>query len=175
MLDITYQSSELERIATAVGRRAADVVAAGYGRAVSLGTKSSATDVVTQTDLDAETLIRELLYKATPVAGIIGEEGGTSGATERLQWVIDPLDGTVNFLHGVPIFAVSIAAAVDGVFVAGAVVDALRGDEFSAHLGGGARLNGMSITTSPCSSLQSALITMDFPTLPAYAPYRERS
>ena len=162
MPDVGYPRPELERIATEVGRQAADVVAAAYGRALAVGTKSSASDVVTQTDLDAESLIRDLLLEATPFAGIIGEEGGTSGATERLQWIIDPLDGTVNFLYGVPIFAVSIAAALDGVLVAGAVVDALRGDVFSAHLGGGARLDGASISTSPCSSLQNALIATGF-------------
>ena len=79
-----------------------------------------------------------MLLEATPGAGILGEEGGTTAPGARLQWVIDPLDGTINFIYGVPLFAVSIAAAVDGEIVAGAVVDVLRDELFSAHRGGGA-------------------------------------
>ena len=114
---------ELERIAVLVARAAAAQVAASFGSAAAIATKSSETDVVTQTDLDTETLIRRLLEEATPGCGFVGEEGGGTGADRRLQWIIDPLDGTVNFLYAVPIFSVSIAAALDGEFVAGAVVD----------------------------------------------------
>jgi myo-inositol-1(or 4)-monophosphatase len=152
----------LEAIAVDVATKGAKLVAAGYGRANALGTKSSATDVVTQTDLDAEELIRLLLDRATPGAGILGEEGGAIRATQRLQWIIDPLDGTVNFLYALPVFAVSIAAAVDGEFVAGAVIDVLRGDVFSAHLGGGARLNGSPIGISDCTAMPAALIATGF-------------
>jgi myo-inositol-1(or 4)-monophosphatase len=79
-----------------------------------------------------------------------------------LQWVIDPLDGTVNFLYGVPLFAVSIAAALDGEIVAGAVIDVLRGELFSAHLGGGARLDGAPIAVSGCTFLPRALVATGF-------------
>jgi myo-inositol-1(or 4)-monophosphatase len=76
--------------------------------------------------------------------------------------VIDPLDGTINFVYGVPLFAVSIAAAIDGEVVAGAVVDVLRGELFSAHRGGGARRDGEAIAVSACSSLPQALVTTGF-------------
>ncbi len=155
-------AAALEAIAVEVARKASEVVAHGYGRATAVATKSSPTDVVTQTDIDSETLIRTLLESATPGCGIIGEEGGSTRGTQRLQWVIDPLDGTVNFLYGVPIFAVSIAAAVDGVFVAGAVVDVMRAEVYSAFLGGGSRREGESISSSSCSSLSSALVTTGF-------------
>ncbi len=138
------------------------MVAEGYGRATSVATKTSSTDVVTQTDIDTEQFIRTLLGAATPNCGIIGEEGGEDGAGARVKWVIDPLDGTVNFLYGLPVFSVSIAVAVDGVFVAGAVVDALRGEVFSACEGGGARLDGLPIGVSDCSSLPAALIATGF-------------
>src|SRR5438874_7486731 len=85
----------------------------------------------------SEELVKRLLHERTPAAGFIGEEGGKSVPAARLQWVVDPLDGTINFLYGVPLFAVSIAAAVDGEVVAGAVVDVLRNELFSAHLDGG--------------------------------------
>jgi myo-inositol-1(or 4)-monophosphatase len=153
---------ELERIAATTARSAAELVTDNYGRPVPVGHKSSPTDVVTQTDLRAEELIRRELHAATPDAGVLGEEGETTQGGARLQWVIDPLDGTVNFLYGVPIFAVSIAAALDGEVVAGAVIDVLRGELFSAHLGGGARCDGEPIEVSSCTLLRNALVTTGF-------------
>jgi myo-inositol-1(or 4)-monophosphatase len=152
----------LERIAVHAARAAAGLVSSGYGSPDLVGYKSSPSDVVTQTDLRAEQLVRRVLNEETPAAGVLGEEGGTTTPAARLQWVIDPLDGTVNFLYGVPFFAVSIAAALDGEVVAGAVVDVLRGEVFSAHLGGGARMNGESISVSSCASLQDALVATGF-------------
>jgi myo-inositol-1(or 4)-monophosphatase len=154
--------AELERIAGHTARAAAILVTAAYGSADPVRRKSSPTDVVTQTDLRAEDLVRQLLEEATPAAGVLGEEVARTDPGARLQWVIDPLDGTVNFLYGVPLFAVSIAAAVDGEVVAGAVVDVLRDELFSAHLGGGARRNGESISVSSCASLPDALVATGF-------------
>jgi myo-inositol-1(or 4)-monophosphatase len=154
--------AELERIAEHAGRAAAALVTSAYGSADPIGRKSSPTDVVTQTDLSAEQLLRRLLREATPGAGILGEEEGTTSAGARLQWVIDPLDGTINFLYGVPLFAVSLAAAVDGEVVAGVVIDVLRDEVFSAHAGGGARRNGQAIEVSDCSSLPAALVATGF-------------
>jgi myo-inositol-1(or 4)-monophosphatase len=154
--------AELERLAATTARTAAALVTTTYGRPQQVGRKSSPTDVVTQTDLRAEELIRRRLREATPDAGFLGEEGETTGPSARLQWVIDPLDGTVNFIYGVPLFAVSIAAAVDGEVVAGAVIDVLRDELFSAHLGGGARLDGEPIDVSPCTLLPNALVATGF-------------
>jgi myo-inositol-1(or 4)-monophosphatase len=153
---------ELERIAIDTTRAAAAIVKAGYGSATSLRSKSSPTDIVTQTDLDSENLVRQLLSASTPHAGLLGEEGGGTNPGQPLQWIIDPLDGTINFLYGVPIFAVSIAAAVQGVVVAGAVIDVLRQEVFSAHVGGGARLNGEPIQVAGCDDLTKALIATGF-------------
>ena len=125
-------------------------------------TKSSPTDIVTQTDIDSERLIRERLTAATPEAGFVGEEGGASGQGRRLQWVIDPLDGTVNFWYQLPVLAVSIAAAVDGVVVAGAVVDVMSGETFSAARQRGSRLDGEPIHASSCDALSVALVTTGF-------------
>lgn len=154
--------SELESIAGAVARAAAAVITAAHRQPVLVGSKSSPTDVVTETDLHAEDLIRRHLRDATPEAGVLGEERGETLPGARLLWVTDPLDGTVNFLHGVPLLAVSIAAAVDGEVVAGAVVDVLRGELFSAHLGGGASCDGQPIAVSECSSLSQALVATGF-------------
>ena len=154
--------AELERIASRTARAAAAVVASAGAQRRPVGLKSSPTDVVTQTDLRAEDLARRLLIEATPEAGILGEEGGLTAPTARVQWVLDPLDGTINFLYGVPIFAVSIAAAVDGEVVAGAVVDVLHDELFSAYLDGGARRDGEPIAVSACASLPEALVTTGF-------------
>jgi myo-inositol-1(or 4)-monophosphatase len=153
---------DLEDVASAAARAAAEVVTSAYGQPRAVGHKSSPTDIVTQTDLRAEELLRSVLLTATPQAGILGEEGGKTAPGARLQWVIDPLDGTINFLYGVPLFAVSIAAAVDGQIVAGAVVDVLRGELFSAHRRGGARCDGQTISASSCQSLAEALVTTGF-------------
>jgi myo-inositol-1(or 4)-monophosphatase len=155
-------AGQLEDIAAATARTAAELVRGSYGRPRAVGRKSSPTDVVTQTDLRAEDLIRQLLRAATPDAGVLGEEGETTDRGARVQWVIDPLDGTVNFLYGVPVFAVSIAAAVDGEVVAAAVIDVLRDELFSAHLGGGARCDGAPIEVSLCASLPQALVATGF-------------
>jgi myo-inositol-1(or 4)-monophosphatase len=154
--------AELEHLAATTARSAAALVTAAYGRPHPVGQKSSPTDVVTQTDLRAEDLIRRRLREATPAAGVLGEEGETTEPGARLQWVIDPLDGTVNFLYSVPLFAVSIAAAVDGEVVAAAVIDVLRDELFSAHLGGGARRDGEPIEVSSCTSLPNALVATGF-------------
>jgi myo-inositol-1(or 4)-monophosphatase len=154
--------AELERIAGETARAAAAVVSETYGSPDPVGHKSSPTDVVTQTDLRAEDIVKGLLREATPESGFLAEEGGSSKPAARLQWVVDPLDGTINFLYGVPIFAVSIAAAVDGAVVAGAVVDVLRDELFSAHAGGGARRNGDPIATSACATLPHALVATGF-------------
>jgi myo-inositol-1(or 4)-monophosphatase len=156
------EPAELESLASAGARAAAELVASAYGRPHDVRRKSSPTDEVTQTDLRAEELIRRLLQSATPEAGLLGEEGGSTAPGARLQWVIDPLDGTINFRYGVPLFAVSIAAALDGEVVAGAVIDVLRDELFSAHLGGGARLDGAPIEVSDCTTLADALVTTGF-------------
>jgi myo-inositol-1(or 4)-monophosphatase len=156
------EAAALERIAASTARAAAALVTAAGGGADPVGRKSSPTDVVTQTDLRAEELVRRLLRTETPAAGVLGEEGGRTAPAAGLQWIVDPLDGTVNFMYGVPLFAVSIAAAVDGRVVAGAVIDVTRGELFSAHLGGGARRDGEPISASSCASLAEALVATGF-------------
>jgi myo-inositol-1(or 4)-monophosphatase len=155
---------ELETMAVAAAQASAALIRASVGRATWLGEKSSPTDVVTRTDLDAEQLIRRMLADTTPGAGILGEEGGQTltGAPGRLQWVVDPLDGTVNFLYSLPVIGVSVAAALDGDVVAGAVVDVLRDETFSASAGHGARLGGSPIEVSQCQALEQALVMTGF-------------
>lgn len=152
----------LESIAAATATSAAALVRSRLFDRRSLATKSSPTDIVTQTDVDSERLILAQLTAATPEAGFIGEETGGSGPAQRVQWVIDPLDGTVNFWYGLPVLAVSIAAAVDGVVTAGAVVDVSSGETFSAAKGLGSRLDGAAVAASACASLTQGLVTTGF-------------
>jgi myo-inositol-1(or 4)-monophosphatase len=165
--DYEYDLPELEAVAASVARASADLIRTNIGNVTRLGAKSSPTDVVTRTDLDAEALIRQLLAEATPGAGVLGEEGGQTPTPSgdhgaRLQWVVDPLDGTINFLYALPVMAVSVAAALDGEVVAGAVVDVLRNETFTAAAGLGARMDGRPIEISECPSLARALVLTGF-------------
>lgn len=101
--------------------------------------KSTPTDPVTLADTETERLVRDRLAELRPGEAILGEEqGGTSGAPGSVRWVVDPIDGTVNFIYGIPAYAVSLAAQVDGVSVAGAVADVCAHQVYSAAAGRGA-------------------------------------
>ena len=139
----------------------------------ALRSKSSPTDPVTIGDTETELLIRNRLAELRPGESILGEEGG--GAPQRrgaVRWVVDPIDGTVNFVYGIPTYAVSIAAQLDGQSVAGAVVDVARGDVYSAGIGLGAHvLIGGSRHRLRCSDvddLSMALLGTGF----GYQPHR---
>ena len=125
-------------------------------------TKSTATDVVTATDRASERLIVDGIRAARPDDAILGEEGTLDAGTTGVRWVVDPLDGTTNFLYGIPSFGPSIAAEVDGVVVAGVVSDTGRGEVFEATRGGGARLDGAPIAVNGHADLATALVGTGF-------------
>jgi myo-inositol-1(or 4)-monophosphatase len=161
------EAAKLEVVAVSAARASAALIRSNLGRATRLGEKSSPTDVVTRTDLDAEQLIRRLLADATPGSRVLGEEEGhtptpAGGDRARLEWVVDPLDGTVNFLYALPVVAVSVAAVLDGDIVAGAVVDVLRDETFAASARRGARLGGSRLEVSQCQALARALVMTGF-------------
>ncbi len=126
------------------------------------GAKSSATDIVTEADHAAEALVKERLLDARPDDGLVGEEGDDLRGTSGVVWIVDPIDGTVNYLYGLPHFAVSIAAEVDGEVVAGAVVAPALGDEYVATLGGGATRNGGPVRPRPAVPLGQRLLGTGF-------------
>jgi fructose-1,6-bisphosphatase/inositol monophosphatase family enzyme len=134
--------AELRDLAVGVAREAGELLASRAGRVEVAATKSSPTDVVTEMDRRAEELIRARLLAARPGDAILGEEAGETGDSDGapVRWVVDPLDGTVNYLYGLHDWAVSIAAEVGGTIVAGVVYVPMRGELFSASLGGGAWL-----------------------------------
>ncbi|HXS66223.1 MAG TPA: inositol monophosphatase family protein [Streptosporangiaceae bacterium] len=129
---------ELLELARATAREAGEMLADRSGRAVVVSTKSSPTDIVTEMDRAAERLIRDRIGAQRPEDAILGEEGGQTGEGALVRWVVDPLDGTVNYLYGLPDWAVSIAAEVSGEIVAGAICVPRRDALYYATLGGGA-------------------------------------
>jgi len=125
--------------------------------------KTSLKDLVTETDGAVERLLRESLGALVPQASFLGEEGSPDQGLAGLAWVVDPLDGTTNFAHGVPFVATSVALCQDGEPLLGIVNLPLLGELFVAVKGQGARLNGEGISVSDVSSLDSALVATGFP------------
>ena len=126
-------------------------------------TKSNLRDLVTEWDHRSEDLIRERLGARTPNIALLGEERGVTGPGGDLCWLVDPIDGTVNFAHGLPLFTVSISLERAGQPVVGVVVAPVMGWEFHAREGGGAHLGGEPITVSKVSSLDQAMLASGFP------------
>ncbi|HEY0387456.1 MAG TPA: inositol monophosphatase family protein [Gaiellales bacterium] len=133
--------------------------------ATGVDRKSSATDMVSDADRDAEALIRELLRGERPGDAILGEEGGGSdaaGSGDQLLWVIDPLDGTTNYLYRHPVWSVSVACEDEGGARAGVVHHPSIGETFTGVRGGGAFLNGRPIAVSEARDLSRSLIATGF-------------
>lgn len=141
---MTIEIEQLHGLAIGAATRAGELLLAGQGSAHQIGAKSSPTDVVTQMDRDAEAAIVTHLRRARPDDAILGEEGGTRDGTSGVRWVIDPLDGTVNYLYGLPLWGVSVAAEAHGQIVAGVVAVPALGQLYHAQAGGPALLSGAS-------------------------------
>jgi myo-inositol-1(or 4)-monophosphatase len=148
-----------ESTARAAGAQLRDAFARG-GHEVSA--KSSPTDLVSEADRAAERLIRERLLSARPGDAILGEEGGDAAGTSGVRWIVDPLDGTVNFLFGIPQWAVSIACDDGDGVAAGVVYDPVRDELWSAERDGPARLDGAEVTGSRCDDLGRAMVATGF-------------
>lgn len=157
------RASELLALATDAAGAAVEFLRAGReGMAGEIDTKSSPTDVVTAMDKAAEHLIVERLHAARPNDGVLGEEGGERSGSSGVRWVIDPIDGTVNYLYRLPSWSVSIAAEVDGEVVAGVVHDGPRDIAWTATRGGGAFRSGRQVHASTESELSRALVATGF-------------
>ena len=154
--------AHLEAVASEVARRAAELVARSAGQARAAATKSSPTDVVTATDVESEAFIRCELLGRCPGSSIFGEELDDDRGSNAVEWIVDPIDGTVNFLYDLPVVSVSIAATIDRTVVAGAVTDIHRVETFSAALGTGARRSGGPIAPNAPETLEKALIGTGF-------------
>lgn len=165
-----FDPRPLVDIATAIGQEAGALVQRMRASAiVSFDTKSTSTDVVTAADRASEQLVRTRLSELRPGEPVLGEEeGGT--VVEGLTWVVDPIDGTVNYLYGIPWYSVSIAAQLDGESVAGAVVEPATGRVWTAARGHGAFLDGEPLHVSATTDLSLSLLGYGF----AYRPERRQ-
>ena len=154
-------SADLE-LAERAARAAGEVLVSYYGRAPEgLESKTSVTDPVSDADREAERAIRDLLTTERPDDGLIGEEGTRVEGAGR-NWIVDPLDGTVNFLYGLRTWAVSIALEDEEGLAVGVVFDPVDGECFSAVRGGGARLNGEPLRVNGCTTLNRAMVATGF-------------
>jgi myo-inositol-1(or 4)-monophosphatase len=161
---MTFASEdELLAVAHAAARAgAAELLPRFGGSQREVRAKSGPTDLVSEADLAAEAAIRRVLAERRPEDAILGEEGGASDGTGEVRWVIDPLDGTTNFLFGVPMFAVSVACQAPDGMLAGVVLDPVRDECFAATRSSAATLHGAPITASTREDLATALVATGF-------------
>ncbi|RCV49474.1 inositol monophosphatase family protein [Marinitenerispora sediminis] len=153
---------DLLDLAVAVAREAGALAAEGQEKVAVLDTKSSPTDVVTEMDRATEELIRSRLLAARPGDAVLGEEGGAATGSSGVRWIVDPIDGTVNYLYGRAEWAVSIAAEVAGEVVAGVVAAPARGELYTALRHGGAHRDGLPLRVAPAVPLELALVATGF-------------
>ena len=146
------------RLAQDAGRLLRDRV----GTDIHIGHKG-AINIVTDVDLASERLIREAIASHYPRHQVLGEEGGLDDNRSDYRWVVDPLDGTTNFAHGFPMFAVSIALEHQGETILGVVYDPMRDELFAAERGAGATLNRRPIHVSETAELSRSLLSTGFP------------
>ena len=163
VLDEDVEPDALLAIAEEAARAAADALMSRFGpRQAALRSKSTPTDPVSEADIAAESAIRGVIARHRPTDAILGEEGGETDAGAALRWVVDPLDGTVNFLFGIPQWAVSVACEDALGPVAGVVLDPARGEAFTAVRGGPPLLDGVQVCASSQESVAGALIATGF-------------
>jgi myo-inositol-1(or 4)-monophosphatase len=170
-------AGELLAIAVRVARDAAETTRRMRAEAITdVQTKSTDTDVVTAADTAVERQVIAALRAERPGDGVFGEEYGDSAAPVpgAVRWILDPIDGTVNYLYGLPQYAVSLAAEVDGVVVAGVVCNSATGEEWTATLGGGAWREGRRLAGSGRTALDQALVATGFGYDPARRAHQGR-
>lgn len=164
--------AELHRLAAAIAEEAGTFLLDAQPRLrTSVSTKSSPTDMVTEMDTAAELRIADVLQQRRPDDGLVGEEGTLVEGTTGIRWVVDPLDGTTNYLYEFPAFAVSVAAEDSDGPVAGAVFDPTHAELYSAGRGLGAFRNARPISVSGAATLATALVGTGF----SYDPEQRRA
>ena len=155
-------ATDLARPAGALALRMQDEVLAARGSTGGEDVKSSPTDVVTAADRAVEKLLVQGILAARPDDGLLGEEGAATVGTSGVRWVIDPIDGTVNYLYGLPQWCVSIGIEVDGVTSVGVVFDPTKGELWQAVLGQGATVNDRPLRCSSATELSMSLVGTGF-------------
>lgn len=160
---MTVDLDELGDLAVAIARDAGALIRRHRADGVRIAeTKSSSTDIVTDADRASEELVRGWLRDARPHDAVLGEEGDDVAGTSGVRWVVDPIDGTVNYAHGVPHYAVSIGVEVEGEVVVGVVLNPAQGVEYAAVRGRGARRNGVPVSVAAPVPLPRAVVATGF-------------
>jgi myo-inositol-1(or 4)-monophosphatase len=154
-------TSEVEA-AIAAARAAGQLLCERLGTTYQVSHKGPA-DLVTEIDHQAQDLIADMLGEVFPSYGLVGEEGSGSDGSDGPRWIVDPVDGTVNFIRGYPFFAVSIALEQDGEIVVGVVYNPILDELFVAEKGNEASLNGSPIRVSTTASLEESVLASGFP------------
>jgi myo-inositol-1(or 4)-monophosphatase len=162
---LAAQRSALINVMVRAAEKAARTLVRDFGEVEQLQvSRKGPADFVSAADLAAERTIRAELTKARPDFGLLMEESGKHGpADARGRWIVDPLDGTTNFLHGLPHWAISIAAEIDGAMVAGVVYDPVKDELFWAERGQGAFVNSKRLRVSGRRSLDIAMVATGMP------------
>jgi myo-inositol-1(or 4)-monophosphatase len=146
-----------------ISKEAGELIRSKFNTNFSFEFKSNESDLVTEVDKASEKIIVDFIRKKYPSHGIITEEGGTSLSKSEYNWVVDPIDGTTNFAHGLPIFAVSIGVQKNGETVAGVVYDIMQNIIYSAEINSGAYENSKKIIVNDNDNLRHALLVTGFP------------
>lgn len=154
--------SDILQIAEVIVRQAGAVLREGYGNVRHIQQKG-VIDLVTEFDVRSEEIIISSIQKEFPDHAVLAEESGLNTTISEYQWVIDPLDGTTNFAHGIPIFSVTIGLLRNNSPVVGVAYDPFRNEMFSAEIGQGATLNNHPIHVSSQTDLGQAVISTGFP------------
>lgn len=149
-------------LAVQAARAGARVHRAGLGRAHEITTKATATDVVTEVDREAERVIVDVILAERPDDAVLAEEATVREGTSGVRWIVDPLDGTTNYIYRYPAFGVSIGVEVDGSLVGGVVHDTARDRVYTGIVGAGAACNGQTIRVRDHADLPTALVATGF-------------
>ncbi len=146
-----------------IAKEAGSVIREGFGKSFKIEFKTGENNLVTEIDKASEKVITDFIMKKYPSHSILAEEGSGEQNDSEYLWVIDPLDGTTNFAHGLPIFSVSIGLQKNGKTIAGVVYDVMRGIIFSAELGAGAFAKSEKIAVSNNDNLAHSMLVTGFP------------
>lgn len=146
-----------------ISKEAGEIIRDGFGKNFSIEFKTNESNLLTEIDKKSEKLIKEFIIKEFPSHSILAEESGETNNHSEYCWVVDPLDGTTNFAHGLPIFAVSIGLQKNNKTIAGVVYDVMQNNCYSAELGSGAFCNNDKISVSITELLQRSLLVTGFP------------
>jgi myo-inositol-1(or 4)-monophosphatase len=156
-------TAPLLELAEQIAREAGRLIVEQRPRSLTVAaTKSSATDIVTEMDEASERLLVSRIRAARPDDGVLGEEGAERAGTSGVTWVVDPIDGTVNYLYEIPSYAVSVGVRVGGEVVVGVVVNPVSGEVWTARKGAGAFLDGQPVRVNTAPDLSMALVGTGF-------------